>query len=135
MKPIVAVSLLASSLLFAADQPAPADLPTIEKKAAGFQKIDGFVPIYWDEKGGKIWMEISRWNQEFLYVNSLPAGVGSNDIGLDRGLMREPRVVKFERSGPRVLLIEQRDTRLIGGASSGVPIARHRTRRPGSRSV
>jgi hypothetical protein len=51
-------------------------------------------------------MEISRWNSEFLYVNSLPAGVGSNDIGLDRGLMREPKIVQFERSGPRVLLIE-----------------------------
>ena len=93
-------------MLFAADQPAPPDLPSIEKKVAGFQKIDGFVPIYWDEKGGKIWLEISRWNKEFLYVNSLPAGVGSNDIGLDRGLMHKPRVVQFERSGPRVLLIE-----------------------------
>ena len=106
MRPIFAICLLLSSSLFAADQPAPPDLPSIEKKVAGFQKIDGFVPIYWDEKGGKIWMEISRWNQEFLYVTSLPAGVGSNDIGLDRGLMREPKAVRFERSGPRVLLIE-----------------------------
>ncbi|MGA7415957.1 MAG: DUF5117 domain-containing protein [Bryobacteraceae bacterium] len=106
MKPICAISLLLSSALFTSGQPAAGDLPSIGKKVAGFQKIDGFVPIFWDEKDGKIWMEISRWNREFLYVNSLPAGVGSNDIGLDRGLMREPKVVQFERTGPRVLLIE-----------------------------
>ncbi len=106
MKRFFVISLLLPSALFAADQPAAADPPSIAKKVAGFQKIDGYVPIYWDEKGGKIWMEISRWNNEFLYVNSLPAGVGSNDIGLDRGLMREPKIVQFERSGPRVLLIE-----------------------------
>ena len=106
MRRILVTALLFCTSLLAADQPAGGDLPSIEKKVAGFQKIDGFVPIYWDEKGGKIWMEISRWNSEFLYVTSLPAGVGSNDIGLDRGLMREPKVVQFERSGPRVLLIE-----------------------------
>jgi hypothetical protein len=106
MRPIFAISLLVTSALFAADQPGAGDLPPIGRKVAGFQKIDGFVPVYWDEKEGKIWMEISRWNREFLYVTALPAGVGSNDIGLDRGLMREPKIVQFERSGPRVLLIE-----------------------------
>jgi hypothetical protein len=106
MKRLFVLGLVAGSVLMAADQPAATDLPSIAAKAATFAKIDGFVPLYWDEKGGKIWMEINRWNREFLYVNSLPAGVGSNDIGLDRGLMREPRVVQFERTGPRVLLIE-----------------------------
>ncbi|MEK6566087.1 MAG: zinc-dependent metalloprotease, partial [Bacteroidota bacterium] len=43
---------------------------------------------------------------EFLYVNSLPAGVGSNDIGLDRGQLGQDRVVKFLRTGPRILLIQ-----------------------------
>jgi hypothetical protein len=46
-------------------------------------------------------------NREFLYIASLPAGLGSNDIGLDRGLMPEARVVAFERAGSRVLLIEK----------------------------
>ena len=53
-----------------------------------------------------MWLEISRFNQEFLYVTALSAGVGSNDLGLDRGNMNQPVVVKFERSGPKVLLIE-----------------------------
>ncbi len=73
----------------------------------GLDKMDGFVPMYWDKAEGKIFLEIQRWNHELLYVASLPAGLGSNDIGLDRGLLSGPRVVVFERVGPRVLLIEK----------------------------
>ena len=43
---------------------------------------------------------------EFLYQSSLPAGIGSNDIGLDRGQLGATRIVRFERSGPKVLLIQ-----------------------------
>ena len=45
-------------------------------------------------------------DEEFLYVNSLAAGVGSNDIGLDRGQLGDNRVVRFTRSGNKVLLIQ-----------------------------
>jgi len=45
-------------------------------------------------------------NSPFLYVNSLSAGVGSNDIGLDRGQLGENRVVRFYRSGKKMLLIQ-----------------------------
>lgn len=69
-------------------------------------KLDGFQPLYWDEHSGKMWLEIDRFDQEFLYITALSAGVGSNDLGLDRGRMNEPKVVEFERSGPRVLLVE-----------------------------
>ncbi|HEX4772786.1 MAG TPA: zinc-dependent metalloprotease [Bryobacteraceae bacterium] len=79
----------------------------ISKFTAGMQKIDGFVPLYWDDNTGKTWMEIRNWNQEFLYVASLPAGLGSNDIGLDRGLIPQGHLVVFERAGSRVLLIEK----------------------------
>lgn len=78
----------------------------IAEKTAGMQKFPGYITFYWDAKGGKIWLEIDKWDTEFLYVNSLPAGVGSNDIGLDRGQLGQDRVVKFQRSGPRVLLIQ-----------------------------
>jgi len=79
-------------------------LPTIAEKTAGMEKREGYFPFYWDAKGGTIWLEIDKWDAEFLYVNSLPAGVGSNDIGLDRGQLGAERVVKFQRTGPRVLL-------------------------------
>ncbi len=70
------------------------------------RRIDGYVPLYWDEHAGKMWMSIDRLNQEFLYITALSAGVGSNDLGLDRGRMGEPVVVQFERYGPRVLLVQ-----------------------------
>ncbi|HKY41625.1 MAG TPA: zinc-dependent metalloprotease [Pyrinomonadaceae bacterium] len=78
---------------------------TITEKTAGMEKFPGFFPFYWDAKAGKIWLEIDKWNTEFLYVESLPAGIGSNDIGLDRGQLGESSIVRFDRSGPRVLLI------------------------------
>ena len=64
----------------------------------------GYFNFYWDEKRGKIWLEIDQFDREFLYVNSLRAGVGSNDIGLDRGQLGQERVVKFSRSGNKILL-------------------------------
>ena len=80
--------------------------PSIAEKTKEATKLAGYFNIYWDAKAGKIWLEIDKWGTEFLYQTSLPAGVGSNDIGLDRGQMGETRVVRFERTGPKILLIQ-----------------------------
>jgi hypothetical protein len=72
----------------------------------GFTKYTGYFNFYWDEKTGKIFLEVNKINSEFLYVNSLPAGVGSNDLGLDRGQIGNSRIVKFIKSGPKLLLVE-----------------------------
>ncbi|HEV2834313.1 MAG TPA: zinc-dependent metalloprotease [Pyrinomonadaceae bacterium] len=77
----------------------------ISEKVKGMEKFSGFFTFYWDAKAGKIWLEIDKWNTEFLYVESLPAGIGSNDIGLDRGQLGSSSIVRFDRSGPRVLLV------------------------------
>ena len=79
---------------------------TIAEFTRGMQAYPGFFNFYWDEKEGKIWLEISRFDHEFLYAPSLAAGVGSNDIGLDRGQLGDEKVVKFIRSGPKILLME-----------------------------
>jgi hypothetical protein len=81
--------------------------PTIVEKTAGAQKLAGYFNLYWDAKQGKLWMEIDKWSTEFLYQSGLPAGIGSNDIGLDRGQLGATRIVRFERSGPKVLLIQE----------------------------
>ena len=78
---------------------------TIADKVKGMEKFAGFFTFYWDAKAGKVWLEIDKWNTEFLYVESLPAGIGSNDIGLDRGQLGNSAIVRFDRSGPRVLLV------------------------------
>jgi hypothetical protein len=99
---LILVCLIASPLL--------AQGTTIPTKTAEMKKYSGYFPFYWDAKTGKIWLEIDKWNTEFLYVESLPAGIGSNDIGLDRGQIGDSRIVSFQRSGPRVLLIQSNYT-------------------------
>jgi hypothetical protein len=79
---------------------------SIQSKTQGLTKYSGYFNLYWDEKAGKIYLEIDKLNQEFLYVNSLPAGVGSNDLGLDRGQIGDSRIVKFIKIGPKVMLIQ-----------------------------
>ena len=66
----------------------------------------GFFNFYWDDKSGKLWLEINKLDTEILYQTSLPAGLGSNDIGLDRGLLGETHIVKFSRVANKVLLIQ-----------------------------
>ncbi len=90
----------------AAQRPADTQPQTISARTAGLRKLDGFLPLFWDEHSGKMYLEIDRLNQEFLYISALSAGIGSNDLGLDRGRMNEPKIVQFERAGPKVLLIE-----------------------------
>jgi hypothetical protein len=99
--------LLLSSFLYAQPRSGSdiSKTPTIAEKVTGMEKFSGYVPFYWDAKAGKIWLEIDKWNTEFLYVESLPAGIGSNDIGLDRGQLGSSYIVRFDRSGPRILLV------------------------------
>ncbi len=93
---------------------APAERPgggaappqTIDARTTGFQKLDGYMPLYWDQKTGSLWMEINKFDTEMLYSTGLAAGLGSNDIGLDRGQAGQGRVVKFQRIGPRVMMVQ-----------------------------
>jgi hypothetical protein len=79
---------------------------TYETKTQKMQAFKGYFNFFWDEKEGKIWLEIDKIDKEFLYVHSLPSGVGSNDIGLDRGQIGGQRVVKFIKSGPKILMVQ-----------------------------
>ncbi|MEL6943257.1 MAG: DUF5117 domain-containing protein, partial [Bacteroidota bacterium] len=79
---------------------------SITEKTKNLKKQEGYFNFYWDEQTGKIWLEIDKLDTEFLYVNSLPAGVGSNDIGLDRGQLGGTQIVKFVKSGPKILMVQ-----------------------------
>lgn len=110
LKPMRCFLLCCAAALPAISLAAPADTPatpSVAEKTAGMQKLEGYFNLYWDAKQGKLWLEIDKWSTEFLYQSGLPAGVGSNDIGLDRGQLGATRVVRFDRSGPKVLLIEE----------------------------
>ena len=79
---------------------------TIASVTEKLQKINGFVPLYWSAEDGKMYLEIPKFNQEFLYQVSLSTGVGSNPIGLDRGQPGATKVVFFERVGNKILLVQ-----------------------------
>ena len=95
--------------------------PRIEDRTNGMQKIDGYFPLYWDERTGSLWLEIPRFDSEFLYTTGLAAGLGSNDIGLDRGQEGEAHLVTFQRIGPKVLLVQGNES---FRSSSGNPAER-----------
>ncbi|HEX7809495.1 MAG TPA: zinc-dependent metalloprotease, partial [Thermoanaerobaculia bacterium] len=82
----------------------PAAPPPPPKPA--LQQFEGFVPLRWDEQNGKLLMEITRFNEEMIWQVSLASGVGSNPIGLDRGQLGATHLIRFERVGPRVLMVE-----------------------------
>jgi len=81
-------------------------LPSIAEKTAGMQKIDGFLPLYWDDDVGRLWMEINRLDNEMIHIAGFGAGLGSNDIGIDRGALAGSRIVKFERVGRKILMVQ-----------------------------
>ena len=81
-------------------------LPTIEAHTEAMLRYEGYFPFYWEEQQGRVFLEVARLGEEFLYINSLAAGVGSNDIGLDRGKLGRERVVFFQRFGPKLMLIQ-----------------------------
>ncbi len=85
---------------------AAADLPTIEDRTAYMELMDGFIPMYWDAAAGKIWLEIAEWDTDVLHASGIGAGLGSNDIGIDRGQLAGSRVVRFHRVGPKVLMVQ-----------------------------
>jgi hypothetical protein len=78
----------------------------IAVKVHDMEARPGLFPLYWDAEAGKLWLEISRFEEDFLYYDSLPAGLGSSDVGLDRGELGSERVVHFTRSGKKVLLMQ-----------------------------
>ncbi len=64
----------------------------------------GFVDVLYDSSEGKTYLKINNLEQDFLYLSSLPNGLGSNDIGLDRGQLGSTSLVVFERAGNKLLL-------------------------------
>jgi hypothetical protein len=108
MKRLAAIAVLAAAC---ATVPALPPVPIVRDDVAArtekLQRLDGLFPLFWDETNGRLLMLVARTGEDFIYQVSLPAGVGSNPIGLDRGELGATHLVRFERVGPKVLLVEQ----------------------------
>jgi hypothetical protein len=127
------VSSLALPLLGAQQpQARPGPVATIEERTNGLRKLDGYFPLYWDDRTGTMLLEIPRLDAEFLFATGLSAGLGSNDIGLDRGAEGAGRVVAFQRVGPRVFLIQPNQS---FRSSSANPLERKSVEESFARSV
>jgi hypothetical protein len=126
MQLLAALSLLAGPLapVTAAVPPdAGAPLPTIAEKTAAMKRMAGLLPLYWDAGKGRLYLEITRLDADLLYLGSLPFGVGSSDIGLDRGQLSDGQIVRFERHGPKVLLIAANEKFRASSADSAAQLA------------
>ncbi len=96
----VFIPFLLPSFTVAAD-----DSPiSVQVFAKGKDHRAGFIDIYFDSASGDAYLLIDNLNQPFIFQSSMPRGVGSNDIGLDRGELGNTRLVQFERYGNKVLL-------------------------------
>ncbi len=79
---------------------------SIKATVKGLSHMNGFFDLYWDQQNGQLLLRIDDLGDEFIYQSSMPRGIGSNDLGLDRGQLGTTRIVEFYRSGPKVLLVE-----------------------------
>jgi len=100
MKTLIYVTILLMASLSSAQT-----FKTLENKEK-LTKYEGFFDFWYSEKEDKIYMKVERLDQDFLYVHSLTTGLGSNDIGLDRGQLGGTAIVKFKRAGNKLLLVQ-----------------------------
>lgn len=105
------LAFLAILLLTSCVTSSPATSPMSEgdpiaERTSKLDRMDGFVPVSWDAEEGKILLELPPSGTELIYQTSLAAGVGSNPIGLDRNQLGDTRLVRFDRVGKKVLMVQ-----------------------------
>lgn len=106
------ISLLAAGFLLSgcgngAGEPAVPSADDVGARLDGFEHQPGFVDLYWDEDAGRLYLGFDGAGIELLYQSSLARGVGSNDLGFDRGQLGSTKVVEIRRVGSRLLMIEK----------------------------
>ncbi|WP_298525772.1 zinc-dependent metalloprotease [uncultured Christiangramia sp.] len=77
----------------------------LEKKE-DLKSYDGFFDFHYNENEDEIYLEVDSLNTAFLYTQFLTTGVGSNDIGLDRGQLGNTKILEFRKAGNKLLLVE-----------------------------
>jgi hypothetical protein len=105
MSHFIAALLIALLTVSASAQEKPQD-KSISARTSGLQKMDGVIPLYWDAAGGKLLMEISRFDTEFLYQVSLPTQqhlradpLEEHDVGATELTSIEPNRIRADAEG------------------------------------
>jgi hypothetical protein len=77
---------------------------SVESVLLNSQEMPGFIPLHWDGEEGRLYADISDVEGPFIYYNGLSHGLGSNDLGLDRGRLGDTYLVEFRKVGKKVFL-------------------------------
>ena len=77
---------------------------SVESVLLNTQQMPGFIPLHWDGEEGRLYADISDIEGPFIYYNGLSHGLGSNDLGLDRGRLGDTFLVEFRKVGKKVFL-------------------------------
>ncbi|WP_300543587.1 zinc-dependent metalloprotease [Maricaulis sp.] len=92
---------------------------TWEDSIAGLERRDGFVPLQIDAEDGRVLAELTQQADgslgRMIYTARLTSGLGSNPVGLDRGLGTRSQILRFFRVNDRVFAeFENTGYRAIG---------------------
>lgn len=114
--------LLLAALIFAGAQaPAFADTPaapkTMQEATRSLDLQRGFIDVWRDVDKGRVLLSVAALDKPFLLMVSLPFGLGSNDVGLDRGQQSEAKLVHFEKRGARLFLVQE-NTRFVADSAN-----------------
>ncbi len=76
---------------------------TISSMTQNLKKYEGFFNFYYDDKTGKLYLEIGNFDQDFLYFRSLVDGVGNG--GPERG-QASAVITRFTKIGPKIFMVQ-----------------------------
>lgn len=113
--PLVLVA--GSTPLVATAQNAEAKPPaSLAERTHTMQHMPGLLALDWDAKAGKLYLEVPLTgnaghtrSEDLIYTNSTPWSMGSSQLGgygMDRGQTAPGEIVHFERTGPKLLLVQ-----------------------------
>ncbi|RUO25313.1 peptidase [Aliidiomarina minuta] len=105
MKLLTALFRLASVLVLLSFSVANAS--SIAEFTEDMQAHKGYYDFFYDSTEDKVYLQVPRNTAPFIFQSSLPRGIGSNDLGLDRGQLGKTRLAQFSVHGNRVLLNEK----------------------------
>ncbi len=117
-------------------QPAPATNVWVDESVEDFTRKDGFLTLFADEDGGKVYAVFPPADEEgvalrAIYAAGLTSGLGSNPVGLDRGLFDSGSLLAFRRVGDKMIAEQENWTYR---ASSDNPLERKAVRESFARS-
>ena len=85
---------------------------TFAEQTQSLSAQPGFIELWRDAGKGRVLLSVKELDQPFLLVSSLPYALGSNDVGLDRAQAGGAKLVRFQKFGNRLFLLQE-NTRFV----------------------